>query len=167
VAKLVPLAPHAIVQITTYSASAAFVRAARKAVYGGQMINVSFVGTQALSQTLGAEAEGVMVSQVMPSPFKNSVPMTRAYVDALRASGAEDTANYSGLEGFFAAHVLTTAMRQAARNSATLDREALKAALKAMDGEPLDGFTLDFHSGQTRQRFVELSMLKSNGKVVA
>lgn len=165
VATLVPLAPHAIVQISTYSATAAFVRAARKAVYGGQFMNVSFVGTQALTQALGQEAEGVVVSQVMPSPFKTTIPMTRKYLDALRAGGQEGAANYSSLEGFFAAHVLTEGLRQAAAKG-DVSRGALTAALKAMDGERLDGFPIDFHSGQARQRFVELSMLTGTGKVL-
>lgn len=162
---LVPLAPNAIVQVTTYSASAAFVRAARKAVYGGQFMNVSFVGTQALSSALGKEAEGVVVSQVMPSPFKSSVPMTRKYNEALRAAGKEAEANYSGLEGFFAAHVFSEGLRQAAA-SGDFSRNGLAAALKSLDGERVDGFTLDFHSAQARQRFVELSMLTSSGKVL-
>lgn len=165
VATLVPLAPNAIVQISTYSASAALVRAARKAVYGGQFMNVSFVGTQALTQALGNEAEGVVVSQVMPSPFKTSIPMTRKYLEALRDAGQEAAANYSGLEGFFAAQVLTEGLRQA-NSKGDGSRSALVSALKALDGERIEGFPLDFHSGQTRQRFVELSMLTGTGKVL-
>ena len=61
---LVPLGADVIVQIVTYSASAAFVRAARQAGFGGQFYNVSFVGAQALSETLGKDAEGVVVTQV-------------------------------------------------------------------------------------------------------
>ena len=45
--KLVPAMPDAVVQISSYGASAAFVRAARKAGFGGTFYNVSFVGTQA------------------------------------------------------------------------------------------------------------------------
>ena len=164
--QLVAQAPHAIVQITTYSASAAFVRAARKAVYGGQFMNVSFVGTQALTQALGDEAEGVVVSQVMPSPFKGSVFMTRKYTEALRSVGQEAAANYSGLEGFFAATVFTEGLRHAMSSKGTVTRDALVAALRAMDGERVEGFPLDFHSSQPRRRFVELSMLTGSGKVV-
>ncbi|HEX6362133.1 MAG TPA: ABC transporter substrate-binding protein, partial [Albitalea sp.] len=58
--------PDAIVQISAYKSCAAFIRAARKAGFGGTFYNVSFVGTQALAQELGAEARGVVVSQVMP-----------------------------------------------------------------------------------------------------
>ena len=164
VATLVPLAPNAIVQISTYSASAAFVREARKAVYGGQFMNVSFVGTQALTEALGAASEGVVVSQVMPSPFKTSIPMTRKYLEALRGAGKDEAAaNYSGLEGFFAAQVFVEGLRAA---KGDISRAGLTAALKGLDGERVDGFPLDFHSSPNRQRFVELSMLTGTGKVV-
>lgn len=165
VKKLVPLAPHAIVKISTYSASAAFVRAARKAIYGGQFMNVSFVGTRALGQALGGEAEGVVVSQVMPSPFKSSVPMSRKYIAALRAAGQEEMANYSGLEGFFAAQVFAEGLRLAASRG-EINRSSVSTAFKALDGARVEGFSLDFHSQQTRNRFVELSMLTGTGKVV-
>ena len=63
---LVPLGADVIVQIVTYSASAAFVRAARQAGFGGQFYNVSFVGSQALAQTLGKDADCLLYTS--PSP---------------------------------------------------------------------------------------------------
>ena len=51
-------------QIGAYKACAAFIRAARKAGYGGTFFNVSFVGTQALADELGKDGAGVVVSQV-------------------------------------------------------------------------------------------------------
>ena len=61
--------PDAIVQISAYKSCAAFIREARKAGYGGAFYNVSFVGTKALADELGADARGVIVSQVMPYPY--------------------------------------------------------------------------------------------------
>ncbi|MBC7438162.1 MAG: ABC transporter substrate-binding protein, partial [Bdellovibrionales bacterium] len=46
---LMAATPDAIVQISAYKSCAAFIRAARKAGYGGTFYNVSFVGTQALA----------------------------------------------------------------------------------------------------------------------
>ena len=62
---LVPLGADVIVQVCTYAASAAFVRAARQAGYGGQFYNVSFVGTSALAQALGDHvARGMAVTDL-------------------------------------------------------------------------------------------------------
>jgi ABC-type branched-subunit amino acid transport system substrate-binding protein len=41
--------PDAVVQVSAYASCAAYIRAARKAGYGGTFYNVSFVGTQALA----------------------------------------------------------------------------------------------------------------------
>jgi branched-chain amino acid transport system substrate-binding protein len=59
--------PQAVVQISAYKSCAAYIRAARKAGYGGSFYNVSFVGTQALADELGKDGAGVVVSQVVPA----------------------------------------------------------------------------------------------------
>ena len=69
VKKLMAAAPDAVVQISAYKSCAAFIRAARKAGYGGTFFNVSFVGTQALADELGKDGAGIVVSQVVPSPY--------------------------------------------------------------------------------------------------
>ena len=74
---IVPKAPHAVVQIGAYKGCAAFIRAARKAGFGGTFNNVSFVGTQALADELGRDGLGVVVSQVMPFPFSTTTAIAR------------------------------------------------------------------------------------------
>ncbi len=69
---IVPTQPDAVVQIGAYKGCAAFIRAARKAGYGGTFYNVSFVGTQALADELGRDGAGVVISQVMPFPFSTT-----------------------------------------------------------------------------------------------
>ncbi|WP_291009795.1 hypothetical protein [Hydrogenophaga sp.] len=53
---------EAMVQIGAYKACATFIRLARAKGYAGNFYNVSLVGTQALSDELGAMARGVAVS---------------------------------------------------------------------------------------------------------
>ncbi len=103
VEKLVATKPDAVVQITAYGASAAFVRAARKAGFGGTFYNVSFVGTQALADDLGTDGAGVVVSQVVPSPYQPSRQITREFLDAIKKAGHKVQPNYSSMEGFLAA----------------------------------------------------------------
>lgn len=73
--KLVPAMPDAVVQISSYGASAAFVRAARKAGFGGTFYNVSFVGTQALADELGKDGAGVVVTQVVEARRNKCAPI--------------------------------------------------------------------------------------------
>ena len=102
---LVAAGPDTVVQIGAYKACAAFIRAARKAGYGGTFYNVSFVGTQALAGELGKEAAGVVVSQVMPSPYNPARAICCEFDDAVKAAGGGVQANFSSMEGYLAAKV--------------------------------------------------------------
>jgi ABC-type branched-subunit amino acid transport system substrate-binding protein len=155
--------PEAVVQIGAYKACAAFIRAARKAGYGGTFFNVSFVGTQALADELGKEGNGVMISQVMPFPFSTTTPISREYLDAVRKAGGDAQPNYSSMEGYLAAKVLTEGLRRAGRNPT---RDTLVTALESMHDVNFGGFLVDFGSkDHVASRFVDLSMLTGDGKV--
>lgn len=166
VQKLVAARPEAIVQISTYASCAAFVRAARKAGYGGTFYNVSFVGTQALADALGPDGAGVVVSQVMPSPYQSSRQITREFLAAIQKNGARVQANYSSLEGYVAARVFIEGLRNAqAHAGGKLTREALVAGLESING-PVGGFQIAFSgSDHEGSRFAELSMLTGDGRV--
>ena len=165
VTTIVAANPNAIVQISSYAASAAFIRAARAAGYTGTFYNVSFVGTQALSQTLGTEARGVVISQVMPFPFSPKSPIGSEYLAAIKAASKPNLVpNYSGIEGFVAAKVLVEALQRAGRAPTS---EALINAFDSMQKFNLGGFVVDFsaqkHMGS---QFVEMTILTDNGGVI-
>ena len=162
VADLVPGKPEAIVMISAYKSCAAFIRAARKAGYGGVFYNVSFVGTQALLDELGKEALGVVVSQVMPYPFGTTTGVAAEYQAAVLKAGGELKFDYIGIEGFLAAKILTEGLRRMGRPS----REGLVSALEGLQNYNPGGFPLKFAPGRhVASNFVELSMLTGDGKV--
>jgi ABC-type branched-subunit amino acid transport system substrate-binding protein len=158
---LVAAQPDAIVQIGAYKACAAFIRAARAAGFGGTFFNVSFVGTQALADELGKDAAGVVVSQVVPSPYNASRPITREFLDAVKKAGGEHQANFSSMEGYLAAKVMVEGLR---RGKPT--REGLIAGLESMGNESFGGFQVNFsNNDHVASKFVELSMLTGDGRV--
>ncbi len=168
VKKLVAAAPDAVVQVCTYASSAAFVRAARKAGYGGTFYNVSFVGTHALADALGKDGAGVVVSQVVPSPYQSTHPLTRDFLAAIKQDGGKVQPNYSSLEGFLAARVFTDGLRRASAQdgSKAPTREAFMAGLEGMGTQTLSGFQVAFGpSNHSASRFVEMSMLTGDGRV--
>ncbi|XAH24307.1 ABC transporter substrate-binding protein [Xylophilus sp. GW821-FHT01B05] len=155
--------PEAVVQVGTYAACAAFVRAARKAGYGGTFYNVSFVGTQALADALGKEGAGVVVSQVLPSPYKTTHAAAREFLEAVK-KGSGVAPNYSSFEGYLAARVLVEGLRRAR----TPDREGLIAGLEGIGTGTVAGFPVSFGvTDHVASHFVELSMLTGDGKVRA
>jgi len=166
---LVPSLPEAIVMISAYKSCAAFIRAARRAGYGGVFYNVSFVGTQALSDELGKDALGVVVSQVMPYPFGTVSGVAAEYQAALYKANASAPAgtppiklDYNGIEGFLTAKVFTEALRRMGR----LSREGLVAALESLQNFNPGGFPLHFTPAKhVGSNFVELTMLTGDGRV--
>jgi len=160
---LVAARPDAIVQIGAYKACAAFIKAAKAAGYGGTFYNVSFVGTQALADELGKDGLGVVVSQVMPSPYNPARAIAREFVDAVRKAGGEHSANFSSMEGYLAAKVLAEALR---RGPARPTRETVVASLESLGRQSFGGFHVTFSpTDHVASKFVELSMLTGDGRV--
>jgi ABC-type branched-subunit amino acid transport system substrate-binding protein len=160
---IAPKMPEAVVQISAYKSCAAFIRASRKAGYGGTFFNVSFVGTQALADELGKEGNGIMVSQVMPFPFSTTTAISREYLEAVRKAGSDADPNYSSMEGYLAAKVLAEGLKRAGRNPT---REALVSGLESIQNANFGGFNVNFGPrDHVASRFVDLSMLTADGRV--
>ncbi len=164
VASLTEAGPDAIVQITAYKSSAAYIRAARKKKFGGQFFNVSFVGTKALSDELGKDAAGIVVSQVVPSPFTQHNTLVQEFTAAGHKSNGTVSPNYSSLEGYLAARVMAEGLRRAGHKGT---REQLIAGLESITAEAVGGFNINFSkTSHVASSYVELSMLTSDGHVL-
>ena len=160
---IVAAAPDAVVQISAYKSCAAFIREARRAGYGGTFYNVSFVGTQALADELGKEGAGVVVSQVMPSPYNAARPIAREFVEAIKNAGKDAQANFSSMEGYVAAKLFVEGLKRA---GAKPSRETLITGLESLGSQSLGGFSVSFGpNDHVASSFVELSMLTGDGRV--
>jgi branched-chain amino acid transport system substrate-binding protein len=156
-------APDAVVQISAYKSCAAYIRTARAAGFGGTFYNVSFVGTQALADELGKDGAGVVVSQVMPSPYYPARPIAREFADAVKKAGNVQ-ANFSSMEGYLAAKVVTEGLKRAGARAGS--REALIQGIESIGSQSLGGFQVNFSAGNhVASNFVELSMLTGDGRV--
>ncbi len=160
---LVAAGPDAIVQVSAYKSCAAFIRAARAATFGGTFYNVSFVGTQALSDELGKDGAGVVVSQVVPSPTSLTTALGREFTDAVKTYGKGATANYSSLEGYLAARMISEGLRNAAGK---ISRDALVSGIEAIGNQSYDGFAVSLSpTDHVASHFVQLTMLSGDGRV--
>jgi branched-chain amino acid transport system substrate-binding protein len=153
--------PDAIVMVGAYAACAEFIKQMRKAGSGATFYNVSFVGSKALADALGAEGSGVAVSQVVPFPWGSAVPVVKEYQELARKAGFPDY-NFSAMEGFLTAKVMVEGLRRAGKNPT---REGLVDALEQMHDVDLGGFYVSYspnnHAGS---RFVDLTIIGRNGK---
>jgi len=156
--------PDAVVQISAYKSCAAYIRASRAAGYGGTFYNVSFVGTQALADELGRDGAGVVVSQVMPSPYSLARPIAREFTEAVKKAGGSAQANFSSMEGYLAAKVVTEGLRRAGARMSS--REGLIQGIESIGSQSLGGFQVNFNASQhVASSYVELSMLTGDGRV--
>jgi ABC-type branched-subunit amino acid transport system substrate-binding protein len=153
--------PEAIVQISAYKSSAAFIKAARAKGYGGQFFNVSFVGSKALADELGDAGAGVVVSQVVPFPFQPAMPVVRDYQAHMVAAGDKEF-DFSSMEGYLIARVVTEGLKRAGKN---LTRESFVAGLESMREVDIGGFKVSFtpqnHEGS---KYTDLTIIARGGK---
>jgi ABC-type branched-subunit amino acid transport system substrate-binding protein len=163
VADMVKLDPQAIVMISAYKSCAAFIRDMKNAGKSPSFWNVSFVGSKALAKELGAEGRGVQISQVVPFPWDDSIPVVREYTRLLKASGS-GVPNFSSLEGFISAKVIVEGMRRAGKN---LTRDGLIRALETMEPYDVGGFKVYYSAEDHRgSRYVDLTIISKNQKFV-
>ena len=155
--------PDAVVMISQYTSTAEFVRQMKKSESLASFYTVSFVGSKALADALGKEGHGVTISQVVPFPWSPLTPIVKEYLDLAKKSGNVEV-NFSSLEGFISAKVLTEGLRRAGRD---LSRERFVAALENITNLDLGGFGVSFSAANhNASKFVDLSMIGKEGRFV-
>ena len=163
VKKIAALNPQAVVMVTLYKPTAAFVRALKTANATPYLSTLSVVGASILAKELGELSRGIMVTQVLPYPWDDTNAVVHEYKKLMEKSANKEL-SYNGLEGYIDARVLVEALRQCGRNPT---REKLVATLENLRNFNLGGFSINYsadnHNGST---FVESTVLGINGKIV-
>jgi branched-chain amino acid transport system substrate-binding protein len=102
--------PQAIIMIGAYKPCAEFIRIARRIKMEALFLNVSFVGSKALAKELGSLGEGVIVTQVVPSPEDKSIPLVADYQRALKAFNPITESGFVSLEGYLVGRLTASAL---------------------------------------------------------
>jgi len=134
--------PEALILIGTYQSLAAAVKGAKAEGFKGRFATISFVGTESFTKALGAEGEGVYISEVMPSPGDGSVPLVAEYQKDMKAAG--ESLDYGSLEGYVDAAVLVEGLR---RSGPDPTRASFLAAMDALQLE-LGGLKVQYTPGR-------------------
>ena len=163
-AEILKANPEAVIQISAYKSCAALIKQARAKSYAGQFFNVSFVGSKALADELGEATAGVSISQVVPFPYTPSSAVVREYQERMTQAGNKDF-DFSSMEGFLAAKVLTEGLRRAGGKN--LSREGFITALQTLRDYNMGGFTVNYsdksHEGS---RYTDLTTIGRGGKFI-
>lgn len=116
--------PEAVIMVGPYRPCAEFIKLARQIKMDAVMVNISFVGSNALAKEAGTAGAGVVVTQVVPFPGDTSIPVVGRYQAALKAVNADAQPGFGTLEGYMVGRVVI-------------------AALEKMNGEPTRRALLD------------------------
>lgn len=165
VATLMKAQPQAVIQVSLFNSSAAFIRKMRAAGYGGQFLTFSVVGIDPLFSALGKEIGGIVISQVVPSPRRVATPIIREYLNVL---GETDQApSYEGVEGYIAARSFAEGVRRSAAGGGKPDRAGLQKAFESMTDYDLGGHRLNLRPKKYESiRAIELVSITPDGKIV-
>jgi branched-chain amino acid transport system substrate-binding protein len=164
VAALAKSSPQAIIQVSLFNISAAFIRAMRKSGYAGQLMNFSVVGIDPLFTALGKDIGGVVISQVVPSPRSAGTPIIKEYLDVLNQT--EQNPGYESVEGYIAARTFAEGVRRSAA-SGRVDRAGLQRAFESMTDYDVGGFRVNLRAKKYESvRLVDLVSITPDGKVV-
>jgi ABC-type branched-subunit amino acid transport system substrate-binding protein len=152
--------PQAVVMVTLYKPTAAFVRAMKKAGQHPMLMTLSPVGAEQLAQELGPDSRGIGVSQVVPYPWNNVVPVVREY-QKLSDKGAY---SYYGMEGYLMAKTMVEGLKRAGKD---LTREKLITSLESMNGTDFGGYRINYGpNSRSGSHFVELTVIGQGGKIL-
>jgi len=153
----------AVIMSTSGKGAVAFIRRYRERGVHAQFYGMSVVSSRELAADLGPAARGIVISQVVPAPWRTQALIARDY-QRLRVQQADLATGYGSLEGFIAARVFVEGLRRVGRN---LTRDKLVTALENFGDLDLGGFRVGYGpQKRSGSNFVEMSMLTTNGEFV-
>ncbi|MCG2576781.1 ABC transporter substrate-binding protein [Dechloromonas sp. XY25] len=154
--------PQAVVMVTLYKPTAAFVKAMKQSGQFPMFLTLSPVGGEVLAQELGNEARGIGISQVVPYPWNDTIGIVRDYQKLLGKQ--KEKLSYYGLEGYITARLVIEGIRKMGKD---VSREKLVSALEGLQNFDLGGFKVSYGpNNRQASHFVELTVVGSGGKVI-
>ena len=149
--------PEVVIFTTLYKATSDFIKSARKAGFGPQMVSNSFPGASPLAKELGKEGAGVAIAQVVPPPTRRAVPVVKEYQDAIEKLLGKKDFSFTSLEAYIGAKVAVEALRRAGPRPT---RESFMQALDGLRSYDAGGYLVSFspdnHNGSS---YVELTVI--------
>jgi len=153
--------PQAVVIVGAYRPAAEFIKLARKVKMDATFVNISFVGSKALAGELGADGAGVVVTQVVPFPWDNSIPLVAEYQAALKAANPNAEPGFVSLEGYITGRIAIEALRKV---DGDVTRQAMLDAIYNTGSFELGGVTLNYGPGDNQgMDEVFLSIIQPDG----
>lgn len=121
--------PQAVVVVGPYSPVAEVVKRAHAAGWRPQFLTVSFVGTEEFIKEAGPDAEGTIITQVIPPYDRTDYPTVALYRKYLEKYYPATPASFVSFEGFVDAMVVVEGLKRAGKD---LTREKFITAIESI-----------------------------------
>lgn len=141
------------------------IKSLRAKGYLGYFYCASLVCSPLLTNDLQQAANGLIISQIVPVPWRASVPIVHEYQQTMIKAGVRKF-SYLGLEGFIAAKVLTEGLQRA---GPAVTRKKLIAALESVNEKNYDnaGFQINFSAANHHgSAYVDMTTVSKDGNIV-
>ena len=139
--------PDAVVLVGAYQPVAALIGWARYIGEDWTFVTISFVGANALAEELGPAGDGVFVTQVVPFPDDDSLPVVASYLTALSDHEPDAVPGFVSLEGYLAGRLAIAGLERCGRD---LTRACFLEEILRGDPVDIDGFRLAFGTGDNQ-----------------
>ena len=143
---MIEVDPEAVIMIGAYAPVAELVSLARRRV-DPVFMSVSFVGSRALAAELGSDGAGIYVTQVVPDPDSDHIPIVVAYHRALAAYRPDAAPGFVSLEGYLAGRLAIAGLEGCGRE---LSRSCFLNAIGGSEAMDIEGFRLAYGAGDNQ-----------------
>ena len=159
---MIEVDPEAVIMIGAYAPVAELVSLARRRV-DPVFMSVSFVGSRALAAELGSDGAGIYVTQVVPDPDSDHIPIVVAYHRALAAYRPDAVPGFVSLEGYLAGRLAIAGLEGCGRE---LSRSCFLNAIGGNEAMDIEGFRLAYGAGDNQgSDAVFMTVIGEDGKL--
>ena len=154
--------PEAVILIGAYEPIATMISWAKRTEMDSVFMTLSFVGGIALAQELGSYGSGVYVTQVVPSPKNESIPVVSAYLKAMAAYDPSAPPDFVSLEGYLAGRLAIAGVSSCGED---VNRDCFFEGIRGSGVINIEGFELVYGADDNQgSDAIFLSVIGSDGQ---
>jgi branched-chain amino acid transport system substrate-binding protein len=155
--------PEAVIMVGAYKPCAEFIKLAREIKLEAVFVNISFVGAEALARELGRDGAGVVVTQVVPFPRDDKIPLVARYQAELAALKPDAVPGFVSLEGYIVGRLMVAALEKTGRD---VTRASMLDAIAKTGSFDFGGLKLVYGPANNRgSNQVFLTVIQPDGKL--
>jgi len=155
---------NGIILVAAPPATVKLIPEARKAGLSTQFYNLAAQANSKLAADLGANTAGVVFTTLVPSPWREGLPVVKEYQNIYGTATGKKEFSYLGLEVFINAKVLVEGLRKAGRN---VTRETLVYGLETMGDRQYGSMRIGYGPGDREgSTYVGLTIINREGRFV-